>query len=196
MKDLLQIKISLDESDPGIWRRVVVHRDTTFFELHHIIQVSMGWQNYHMFEFSIEGYRIGMIYEDDELDGYGADKLMDSNITKLSDVLSDINDVVNYVYDFGDYWKHTLRIEAELDTNNLFIYPVCLAGEMACPPEDCGGLHGFYENLKILKDKKHPEYLDTKTWMPRGYDHQKFTLDKVNRQLLLLSQYIAKWLRG
>ncbi|MFN5477670.1 MAG: plasmid pRiA4b ORF-3 family protein, partial [Sphingobacteriales bacterium] len=59
MKDLLQIKISLDESDPGIWRRVVVHRDTTFFELHHIIQVSMGWQNYHMFEFSIEGYRIG-----------------------------------------------------------------------------------------------------------------------------------------
>ncbi len=196
MKEFLQVKISLDKSDPLIWRRVLLHRDTSFFELHHIIQIAMGWQNYHMFEFGLEGYRIGMIYEDEKFEGYGTDSLLDCRITKLSDVISETNEVVKYVYDFGDYWEHSLVMEGTQDADKSLLYPLCIAGEMACPPEDCGGLYGFYQNLNILKDKKHPEYKDTKTWMPRGYDPQKFNLEKVNQQLGKLDKYIAKWLRG
>jgi hypothetical protein len=75
------------------------------------------------------------------------------------------------------------------------MYPICIAGELACPPEDCGGIHGFYDLLEVMKDKKHPDYKDLRQWLPRGYDHQKFDMVKVNKQLDKLDRYIAKWLR-
>jgi hypothetical protein len=196
MKDVLQLKVSLDESNPLIWRRILIHKDASFFELHHTIQIAIGWQNYHMFEFILEGYRIGHIFEDEELDGLGGDSLLDSRNIRLKEVISSNGVEVKYVYDFGDYWEHTIVVEEMLDLDPGCTYPVCIAGEMACPPEDCGGIHAHYENLEILSDKKHPEYKGTKSWMPRGYDPAKFNLEKVNQQLNKLDVYIRKWLRS
>ena len=194
MKDFIQLKVSLNSTNPLIWRQIQLHKDYTFFELHHIIQICMGWKNYHMFEFNLEGYRIGTIYEDDKFDGYGSDSLLDCMKTKLCDVISEVGDEIKYVYDFGDWWEHTLVIENFLDGDNQTVYPICIAGEMACPPEDCGSISGFYQNLEILKDKKHPEYKETKIWMPRGFDPNKFNVEKVNKQLDKLVLYIFKWL--
>lgn len=196
MKQLIQFKISLNESLPLVWRQVLVHKDTTFFELHHIIQITMGWQNYHMFEYNVKGYRIGTIDEGDRVEGFGSDSLLESRITQLCDIVSEVGDIIKYEYDFGDGWQHTLEVQGFLDATTKDFYPICLAGEMACPPEDCGGLSGFYNNLEILKDKKHPEYKELKMWMPRGYNTNKFNLEKVNKQLGTLERYIAKWLRG
>ena len=63
MNEIIQLKVSLDGSDPLIWRTLLINRETTFFELHHIIQLAMGWKNYHLFEFNLDGYRVGMIEE-------------------------------------------------------------------------------------------------------------------------------------
>lgn len=196
MKDFIKIKVSLNDTKPQIWRRIQLHKNITFFELHHIIQIAMGWKNYHMFEFKIEGFRIGEIYDDEMLDGYyDKNSQYDCRTTKISDVITDIGETFQYVYDFGDYWKHTLEVEDDFNYSGDAIYPLCVAGDMACPVEDSGGIHGHYQNLEILKDKKHPEYRDTKTWMPRGYDPQKFNLENVNKQLDKIDKYIFNWIK-
>ena len=195
MKEIIRLKISLNESNPLIWRQILLHKDTTFFELHHIIQITMGWENYHMCEFNIEGYRIGDIFEEEKTGGNGNDSVLDSRIVKLCDVLTFKDEVFQYEYDFGDGWEHTIKVEDFLDIDNKHGYPVCIAGLMACPPEDCGGIQGFYRYLEILKDKKHPEYKELKRWMPRGYDPARFDKEKVNKQLDKLDKYIAKWLK-
>ena len=191
MKEFIQLKISIKNSQPLIWREILVHQSTTFFELHHIIQIVMGWQNYHLFEFNLEGYRIGIIckgpawLEDSEL--------IDSSTIKLSDMVGP-KELISYLYDFGDYWEHQIEVVKFLDADHLLKYPVCIGGAMRCPPEDCGGLDGYYNNLKILKDKKHPEYKETAIWMGRRFNPELFNMEKVNKQLNRLNKYIEKWL--
>lgn len=196
MQEIIQLNVSLLQSKPLIWRRILVHRDTTFFELHHIVQISMGWQNYHLFEFSLEGYRIGEIDEGEKGSGFGSDQLLDCREIKLGDIVTGPNDVITYSYDFGDGWKHRIEVEAFLPIDKSLSYPVCTNGQMACPPEDCGGIHAFYHSLDILKDKAHPDFRETTQWFPRNYKPERFDRVKVNRQLARLDQSIRKWLGG
>ena len=194
MKDIIQMRISLQDSNPEIWRVIQVAENTTFFELHHIIQITMGWQNYHLFEFNLEGYRIGEVSEDFRFEGYGSDEVIDSKDTKLKEVISGPKDIINYQYDFGDDWEHRLQVQKFLAKDKAVVYPVCLEGEMRCPPEDCGGIYSFYEYLAILKNKKHPEHKEMVTWFPKKYDPAHFDIDAVNMQLQKLDKYIKKWL--
>ena len=156
----------------------------------------MGWENYHLFEFSLEGYRIGEIDEEEKTGGFGSDQLLDGRGVKLSDVITRPNDVITYSYDFGDGWKHRMEVEAFHPVDKSLTYPICTDGAMACPPEDCGGIHSFYHSLDILKDKKHPDYKETAQWFPKKYKPQQFDKEKVNRQLAKLDTYIRKWLSG
>ena len=195
MNDFISLKVSLNKSNPSIWRQIILHKTHTFFELHHIIQITMGWKNYHAYEFNLEGFRIGPIIEDEILEGYGNNSILDCNTAMLLDVVSNIGDIIIYEYDFGDGWQHTLEVKGFIDADHSLMYPICIAGEMACPPEDCGGIRGFGDLLEILKNKKHQDYKDYKRWLPRGYDPTKFNLEKVNKELGKLDRYISKWLR-
>jgi hypothetical protein len=186
-----QIKITLDNTKPAIWRRILVESDTTFFKLHHIIQIAMGWANYHLFEFKIAGYRIGKISEEFADMGYGNDKLVDCEITKLSDLLSEEKENLKYEYDFGDSWKHTVTIEKIIETN--YNVPVCIKGKLNCPPEDCGGVYGFYHLLKIISTKKNKEYKEMIEWLGGHYDPNEFDLASINNELLHLDDYIKEW---
>lgn len=196
MKEIIQIKISIEHSNPVIWREILLQKDTSFFELHHIIQIAMGWHNYHLFEFNLEGYRIGEIIEDDITAGFGSDQLLDAKEVKLADVISDTKEYVNYLYDFGDNWRHKIKVEKFLDRDDALQYPVCMNGQMNCPPEDCGGTASFYYYLDILNNKKHPEYKQIKEWFPKKYDAITFDKEKTNKQLGKLKSYISRWMKG
>lgn len=191
MREIIQLNVSLKGSIPLIWRNILINQETSFFELHHIIQIAMGWKNYHLFEFNLDGYRIGMIEENEE--GYGSNQLLDANKTLLTDILSLENDNFHYNYDFGDGWLHQITLEQLVGKEEDCIYPTCLNGQLNCPPEDCGGINGFYDMLKILQNKKHPEYKETRTWVGKKYDPESFDLVKVNKQLKQLRKYISKW---
>src|ERR1022692_2405919 len=169
MDEIIQLKISLLNSSPSIWRQIQVHRDTTFFELHHIIQITMGWQNYHLYEFNLEGYRIGEISEDSRSEGFGSDELLNSKDIKLKDVITSHEDMISYEYDFGDGWQHQVFVQ-DFGKCIRDEYPICIGGKMRCPPEDCGGLDSFYDYLEILKDKKHLEHKEMVQWFPKKYD--------------------------
>ena len=193
MKEIIRLKISLDHSAPLIWREVIVRSDISFTELHHTIQLMMNWQNYHLFEFSTEGYRIGMIFDDGIDDGLDINNLLDADTTLLRDIISSEGEAIQYVYDMGDSWKHTIEVLAFANAVPADSYPVCLSGAMACPPDDSGGIHQYYLYLEILNNKKHPEYESLKTWMPRGFKADKCDLVKINKQLLTIKSYIKRW---
>ena len=189
MKPILQIKISLDKTQPLIWRRVLVPASVTFFDLHHIFQISMGWTNSHLFEFKVGDYTIG--YEDQRLEAF--ENVANANAVTLDLLLIQEGKTFSYLYDFGDYWKHTVTVERILEEEAGKQYPVCIDGELRCPPEDCGSIDGFYRMLAVLQDKKHPEHKETKTWVGRGYNPEKFNMAKINKELPRYRRWMKHW---
>jgi hypothetical protein len=72
---------------------------------------------------------------------------------------------MEYEYDFGDGWSHEILLEAILLKEKGITYPQCVAGERACPPEDCGGISGYYHLLEILRDPNHVEHEENIDWL-------------------------------
>lgn len=99
---------------------------------------------------------------------------------RISELIKSKGQKFSYLYDFGDNWKHLIVVEKILEKDSGK-YPVCIAGERACPPEDCGGIFGYYEMLKILLNKNHPEYKHWKEWAGK-FDPEEFDLDKNNKR--------------
>ena len=134
---IYQLKIHLLGISPHIYRRVPVRGDTTLAELHHVFQVTMGWENWHLHRFKLWGKEYGIPYAGGI---YFAD---DARRVHLGDFPWQVNDKFTYTYDFGDYWQHQVRGEKLLPPTALAAYPVCVSGHRACPPEEVGGLRGY-----------------------------------------------------
>ena len=130
-----QLKIHLLGISPQICRRVRVRGDTTLAELHHVFQVAMGWENWHLHSFKLWGKEYGIPYAGGI---YFAD---DARRVHLGDFAWRVND--KFTYDFGDYWQHQVRVEKLLPPTALVACPVCVSGRRACPPEEVGGPRGY-----------------------------------------------------
>lgn len=180
-----QIKISLLDSSPLIWRRVIVPAEITFKRLHDVIQFVMGWNNQHLYEFEIADQRI-RIANDDE-DAYPSDPEWENKRpekTKIDRFMGK-DKPLSYVYDYGDYWKYQIVLEDVLE-DYPFGYPRCLDGEGACPPEDVGGIAGYADFLKAWQDPHHPEHRDMVEWA-EGQGYREFDLGRTNR---LMSEHL------
>jgi hypothetical protein len=171
-----ELTITLDESRPSIWRRVYVG-DCTLDVLHEIIQRAMGWENdhCHMFEwnklrFSHPGMDLG---ED-----------LDETQMLLSTLVRDGCKKLRYWYDFGDDWWHTIKIGKSQTPNPSDQLPRCVEGAGACPPEDCGGLWGYYELLEALRDPNHERHEELSEWAGT-IDPDQFDINAVNCSLAL-----------
>jgi len=168
MRQVFQFKITLLDSNPAIWRRIQISDLCTFWSLHVAIQDAMGWEDYHLHDFkvkdpknpeNVKGLRIG-IPMDDDFEEY---KLLAGWETKVSEYLN-VNKTILYTYDYGDGWEHEIEFEGLFAKSPVIKYPVCLAGANACPPEDVGGIGGYYEYVKAITDKNHPEYKHYLEW--------------------------------
>lgn len=143
--DIYQMKVTLRYSRPPIWRRILVSGDTTLEELHWILQIVMGWDNSHLHQFHLGGIR----YTDlttVEMDPFETEDKDESRF-RLSNVARRPKAKLTYEYDFGDSWIHELLVEKILAAEPHTHYPACIAGRGACPPEDCGGMGGYYDKL-------------------------------------------------
>jgi hypothetical protein len=187
-KEIISVKIMLNRTDPAIWRRVLIPASVTFFDLHHILQISMGWKNAHLFEFLVGDYKIGYVNPQEAFED-----IADANEVMLDLLLLKEGLVFTYLYDFGDGWEHTVEVEKVLEAEEGKVYPVCIDGQLGCPPEDSGGVFGFYDKLKILKDKKNPGYDFVKGWIGRGYNPEKFEIKKINKELPNFKTYMKRW---
>jgi hypothetical protein len=174
-----EIKIVLKDLKPVVWRRVLVPRDITLGNLHEVIQIAMGWEDGHLHEFVIGGKRYGRRLSD----SFGLDApQVDEDIVRLNEVAKPKAKFV-YQYDFGDDWSHEIRIEREVESDAGKRKARCVAGENACPPEDCGGVYGYENMLAILDDPQHEEYDETREWLGGEFDPLEFDLKTVDRSL-------------
>jgi hypothetical protein len=176
---IYQIKVTLDHTHPPIWRRILVAGNTTLLKLHDILQIVMGWEDYHLHMFTVGG----SIYGDPADDEYGDLGTIDEANYKLSQVIHIDGQRFSYEYDFGDSWDHTLLVEKILPPEEGVRYPVCLKGKRACPPEDVGGVWGYADFLKAVRNPRHPEHDEWLTWIGGTFDAEAFDLDEVNRLL-------------
>ncbi len=176
----IRLKISLVGSDPLIWRRIVVDSRNTFHDLDIILQIAMGWESIHHYNFKVDNYHITT--HDEAFNDIGPEdsKSIDAQDLTLHDALlrSGVKNFL-YEYDLGDGWIHNIQIESVKELEEEY-YPICLDGEMSCPPEDCGGIPGYYRMLKILDNKLHPEHESMKDWLGRDFDPEFFSTEEVN----------------
>ena len=166
---IYQLKITLTDSEPSIWRRLLVAATTDLEELHRIVQISMGWQNVSNYH-----YRIGQQRSDTQ------PCLLQMPLNEI--VRDDLTRFV-YVYDLRDGWFHTIEVEMVLPADPQGQYPHCVTGELRCPPEGSGGIWGYNELLEILDDTSDPQHLMRWDEVGGDFDPDYFDVDLVNMQL-------------
>jgi hypothetical protein len=177
---LYQIKITLKDVRPPIWRRVEVTSSTTLGLLHEIIQTTMGWTNSHMHQFTIHNVEYGTPQPEFDFD------VEDEALVKLSQVVTGEKFKFLYTYDFGDGWDHEILIEKILTPHPERHYPFCVTGKRACPPEDCGGAWGYSDLLAAIQDPNHPEHEERLEWIGDDFDPAAFYLEETN---LVLAEF-------
>ena len=181
-----QLKVVLEGIEPTIWRRLQVPGNASLGWLHAVIQVAMGWTNSHLHQF-IAGKRV---YSDPSFDldeDEGSPRVFDEDSTPLAEVARRVRSTFTYEYDFGDSWDHRITVEKILDPDPAAVgHALCLDGERACPPEDCGGVWGYADLLETIMDPKHGEYDSMMEWLGGDFDPEAFDRDRVNRYLKAL----------
>lgn len=221
------IKIELEESNPLIWRSVIMPAGATYKRLHDVIQNVTNFQSgypydgYHLYEFELpEDNRIVTDNEEAYLEHqhYVKNKAMyeerlktmppemmefekhhqerlkievrKPSGLKIDDYLEKYKEI-RYNYDFGDDWWFTIRLE-EIVEDYYFGFPTLLGGAEIAPPEDVGGIYGFYEFMEIYKDKNHPEYGDMKTWA-ESLGFREYDPEWINKRLKGISYKKTEW---
>ena len=175
-KTAFQLRISLKDYTPVIWRRLLVPGGITLAKLHRMIQAAMGWEDYHLRCFDIDGVRYGISDPEYEMND------VDDETVRMADVIGP-RSRFDYEYDFGDSWHHEVVVEAVTPIDLVLKFGVCLDGQRACPPEDVGGVHMFATVLEAIRDPEHaesPEYLE---WLPADFDPEAFDVAAANAAL-------------
>ena len=201
MNDMLQFRAWLVDSEPEIWRTLVLDPRLTLEQLHTVLQIAFGWQNCHMHQFHEEDgrrYTTPVSFDRDFNEG-----VIDERKICLADVFSECVKSLAYEYDFGDSWIHGVELQARVDpekieypfdtfvTEGRSVFPgkkraaMCIGGERSGPPEDCGGFHGLDDLLKLRgKPKKSltPDDREMLEWLD-DWDPEAMDLSDINRNL-------------
>jgi hypothetical protein len=178
---IFQLKISLAFSDPLIWRRIQVSGNTTLGRLHDILQLCMGWSDLHAHRFLVGKVFYAPANGIDILEKTGE---RDESEFQLAALESDMKWCFTYIYDFGDGWEHEIELEETLPAGKDRSNPVLLAGELACPPENVGGIPGFEEFLTVINSPRHAQYKRIAGWYGAdSFDPEALDLQRINTAL-------------
>ena len=177
---IYQIKVTLKHGKPPIWRRIQVPGDVTLAKLHRILQIVMGWADYHLHQFIVGGAYYGEPHPDYEAWG---PEMHNERRVKLEQIAPGEKSKFSYEYDFGDGWEHELLVEKILPPEPGVHYPCCLKGKRACPPEDVGGIWGYADFLEAIADPDHEDHEDMLEWIGGEFDPEAFDLDEINAEL-------------
>ncbi|NGP88016.1 plasmid pRiA4b ORF-3 family protein [Fodinibius halophilus] len=173
---IYRFKISLLDIEPQIWRIIEVPQEYTFWDLHVAIQDAMGWLDYHLhsFEPTVSGKSspkpIGLPETPND------DMFLAGWTIPIKKYFESKGDTARYEYDFGDGWLHQIELLAIESIESTISYPRCTDGERACPPEDCGGVPGYYRLIEIIAEPSNNEYETMRQWL-KGHDEKYFPYD-------------------
>jgi hypothetical protein len=175
---VFRLHVALEDVTPPVWRKLLVPSNITLADLHTAVNEVMGWTNSHLHQFILRDRRFGDVTmpDSEELE------LEDERKVRLDDLIGE-KQSIGYEYDFGDGWRHEVKVEKKLALDARLPYPLCVGGARACPPEDCGGTGGYEHLLEVLKDEQDPEHDDTITWVGGHFDPEGFDINRTNAGL-------------
>lgn len=172
-RSVFQLRITLEDVVPIVWRRLIVPGTVRLAKLHSMFQAAMGWTESHLHSFTIGDQRYGMCYDD-----FPEDEIDEKDVTVLRAIGAHRR--FSYEYDFGDSWDHEIVVEDAARSPLGLKHAVCLAGENACPPEDCGGAGGYAHLLEPIGDPGHDDHDHLVEWLGGGFDPTAFDVVAVN----------------
>ena len=182
-----RLKIVLIGTKPVIWRRLQAPANAKLDWLHAAFQVAIGWTNSHLHQFKAGG----QLYSDTRVnfaEFEGDPEILEERKFTLQQIAPREKSAFCYAYDFGDSWEHEITVERILPSETGAVkVGLCLDGARACPPEDCGGIWGYDNLLKILKNRNHPEYKSMTEWLGGPFDAAAFDLANINTWLRKLN---------
>lgn len=178
---VVRLKIILADTEPPIWRRLEVPAEFTLKDLHGVIQAAMRWTNSHLYLFNvgretIPGPGLGEV-------GFGAAPRISAGRVSLTDLAAGGIKRFRYVYDMGDGWEHDIRIERVFTGDLKTEYPRFVDGGLRAPPDDSGGVPGFYDFLEAINDPKHPEHDHWYEWYGGAFDPDDIEAGCIHRDL-------------
>lgn len=207
-EQIYQLRITLRDSKPPIWRQVAVPSGLTLGQLHEVIQIAMGWDECHLHQFVLRDKALkpsrdevrrvteSDVWTDEFINHMPGERVFvsgatpfgeptemegeDEDAVTLAQVCPKVKSKLAYMYDFGDGWDHIIEVQKIEDPKPNATYPLCLAGKLACPPEDCGGIYGYYNLLNAIADPDHEDHEDLAEWLDEDFDPDAFDIDEVN----------------
>jgi len=186
---IARLKITLDSVKPVVLRRVEVPFDIRLDRLHLTIQAAMGWTNSHLYEILAGGVGWSTPYPDADW----ASDFLDARKARLGDIIEDIGSkTLKYLYDFGDGWEHTIKIERLIDRESGILYPRLIKATGHCPPEDVGGPWGYAEFLDAIANPTHERHREFKEWFVDDFNPHVVDVDSLSVELTELAQ---RWSR-
>lgn len=180
-----QIKVSIRDTHPPVWRRLLIPEGITFHELNAIIQLAFDWCGYHLYSFEVGAtlHEEGIFIELPNIDNWGFRETKNSKTIKIDRYFEEFKRM-KFTYDFGDNWIHDILIEKIIEDDEKLKYPICTKAKMASLPEDCGGPWGYEELMDILSDKNNERYEDMKEWsIGMEEDRTKVDIEDINEKL-------------
>jgi hypothetical protein len=184
---IARLKITLDDVKPAVQRRVEVPLTIRLDRLHLVFQAALGWTNSHLYEIRARDIGWGMA------DPEWGDGPLDATKSRLIDVLEDVGvKTLKYLYDFGDGWEHTIRVERIADAIRGLPYPILLNATGRCPPEDVGGPWGYNDLLEALADPSHERHDELTEWIGGSFDPLACKVDELAKAVDTLAR---KWSR-
>ncbi len=184
---IAHLRIKLDDVEPAVVRRVEVPLTIRLDRLHLVLQAAMGWTNSHLYE--IRARDIGWGITDPDF----GDGPLNASKARLIDVLEDVGTrSLKYLYDFGDGWEHSVRIERITDPMPGIAYPRLVEAAGRCPPEDVGGPWGYRDFLDAIADPDHEEHADSLQWIGGHFDPINVNAEALTQAVNHLAK---KWTR-
>lgn len=183
---IARLRIVLNDVDPQPMRQIEVPLNIRLDRLHQVIQATMGWSDSHLYEFRAGGAGWGV----PDPDGFSNGPMPAKKAT-LQELIEDTGvKTIQYIYDFGDDWDHSIRVERVLEATPGVTYPRLLKASGACPPEDVGGVPGYEEFLEALADPEHEQHEDMLRWAGGPFDPEDARTGEIVDKLDRLAQ---KW---
>jgi len=182
---IARLKIALDDVKPAVLRRIEVPFDIRLDRLHLTIQAAMGWTNSHLYEIRAGDVSWTTPYPDQDWAG----DFIDARKARLGDVLEDVGTkTLKYLYDFGDGWEHTIKVERLIDPESGILYPRLIEAKGHCPPEDIGGPWGYGEFLEAIADPSHERHRELKEWFADDFNPHVVDVDWLSQDVAELAQ--------
>ena len=172
------LRVELLHIKPAIWRRIVVPGSIKLPKLHAVLLLAMGWDGGHLHEFVFGDTNYG----EPDPDFPSDPPMVNEARVTLAKALGALKSFT-YLYDYGDNWRHRIKVEKVLAADPELRSPVCLDGRNACPPEDVGGAPGYVDFLEAINDPSHEEHDHYREWCGGSFDPDAFDLDLANQRL-------------